>query len=171
VSKAHLRVIARQSGSLPRVGYLILLCIAALVVAAAPSAAIAQDRRPYPIFTSEHFVAAMKTIGQAFQAVNAALAKNEIEDSKAYLAISRDRLATTITFWRDRKKDDAIKMLREVLTKMDELDAAISVETVNPAAVSTLVKQVGAGCAACHAVYREQDPQTKAYRLKTGSVQ
>ena len=141
-----------------------------LVVVAAGSLVTAQQK-PYPIFTFDHFVAAMKTVGQAFGAVNAALAKNDFEDSKAYLAISRDRLATTITFWRDRKKDDAIRFLRDSMTKMDDLDAALSANTIDPTAVNAIAKQVGATCQACHAVYREQDPATKAYRLKPGSAQ
>jgi hypothetical protein len=145
---------------------ILLVCI--VVTASAGSVLHAQQQRAYPIFTLEHFVSAMKTIGQAFAAVNASLARNDYEDSKAYLAITRDRLATTITFWRDRKKDDAIKMLRDALTKMDELDAALSVEKIDPAEVSARARQVGAACAACHAAYREQDPSTKTYRLKTG---
>src|SRR5438477_13180288 len=70
-----------------------------------------QEKKPLPIYTLDQFVAGMKTIGQAFGAVNASLGRNVYDDSKAYLAISRDRLATTITFWRDRRKEDAIKML------------------------------------------------------------
>ena len=132
--------------------------------------ALAQEK-PYPIFTTEHFVSAMKTVGQAFAAVNASLGRNEFEDSKAYLVISRDRLATTITFWRDRKKDDAIKMLRDTVARLDDLDAALSADTIDPAAVAARVKQVGAACTACHAIYREQDPVTKAYRLKTGTIE
>ena len=85
----------------------------------------------------------MKTVGQAFAAVNASLDRSEFEDSKAYLAISRDRLATTISFWRDRKKDDAIKLLRETLTKLDDLDAALSAEKVDPRVVAAAAKQVG----------------------------
>src|SRR6185295_333620 len=108
---------------------------------------------------------------QAFNAVNATLPTGPIgpdkaSDAKAYLAISRDRLATTITFWRDRKRDDAIKMLRDVLNKMDALDEALSVDSVDPAAVSGITKQIGTACQACHQVYREQDPVTKAYRVK-----
>ena len=129
------------------------------------------QEKPYPIFTAEQFVSAMKTVGQAFTAVNASLGRNEFEDSKAYLAISRDRLATTITFWRDRKKDDAIKMLRDAVAKLDDLDAALSLDKVDPAAVAACVKQVGAACEACHAIYREQDPVTKAYKLKTGTAE
>jgi cytochrome c556 len=148
---------------------LTLPAITVLVLAAGAHATA--QKKPYPIFTQDHFVSAMKTVGQAFAAVNAALAKNELEDSKAYLAISRDRLATTITFWRDRQKDDAVKILRDVVTKMDELDAALSIEKVDPTAVSAITKQIGALCQACHSVYREQDPATKAYRVKIGSGQ
>ena len=129
------------------------------------------QEKPYPIFTAEQFVSAMKTVGQAFAAVNASLGRNEFEDSKAYLVISRDRLATTITFWRDRKKDDAIRMLRDAVARLDDLDAALSADTIDPAAVAARVKQVGAACEACHAIYREQDPVTKAYKLKTGTIE
>lgn len=55
--------------------------------------------------------------------------------------------------------------------KMDELDAALSADPIDPTAVSALAKQVNASCEACHAIYREQDPTTKAYRLKPGAVQ
>ncbi len=132
---------------------------------------VATAQKPYPIFTTENFVEAMKTVGQAFGLVNTSLAKNDFEKSKDFLARSRDQLATTITFWRDRKKDDAVKMLRDTLSKMDDLDAAMSGEQIDSAAVNALAKQVDAACQACHAVYRDQDPATKAYRLKPGSVQ
>src|SRR5262245_51171417 len=110
----------------------------------------------------------MKTVGQAFGLVNTSLGRKEYDDSKAYLAISRDRLATTITFWRDRKKDDAVKILRDTLTRLDALDVALSGEAVDAARVADAAKQVGTACEACHALYREQDPATKAYRFKAG---
>ncbi len=143
--------------------------LAATLAIASPGSA--QEKKPYPIFTYEQYVAAMKTIGQAFNAVTASLSRNEIEDAKAYLAISRDRLATTIVFWRDRKKDDAVRMLRDNLAKLDELDAALSVERVNRAGVDAMASQVTASCQNCHNVYRDQDPVTKAYRLKPGSAE
>jgi cytochrome c556 len=129
-------------------------------------AAAADDKKPYPVFTAEQFVSAMKTVGQAFTATNAAVTRNETEDAKAYLAISRDRLATTITFWRDRNRDDAVKMLRESLSLMDQLDVALSAEKVDTAKTGGLAKQIGASCQSCHQMYREQDPATKSYRFK-----
>jgi cytochrome c556 len=149
-------------------------CLAGLLVAVGVAVsgaeAVAQEK-PYPVFTAEHFVAAMKTVGQAFAAVTASIGRKEFEDSKSYLAISRDRLATTITFWRDRKKDDAIKMLRDAVNRMDDLDVALSADTIDPAVVAVRVKQVGAACQACHAIYREEDPVTKVYKMKTGTAE
>lgn len=145
----------------------VALVAGALLIASA-SISNAQEKKPYPVFTADHFVAAMKTIGQAFTAVNASLAANDAGESKAYLAITRDRVATTITYWRDRKNDDAIRILRDVLKNLDAMDDALSADTVDRAAVGAIGKQIGAGCQACHQAYREQDPVTKAYRFKAG---
>jgi len=138
----------------------------ALIGIAGLRAAAADDKKPYPVFTAEQFVAAMKTIGQAFTATNGAVTRSETEDAKAYLAISRDRLATTITFWRDRNRNDAVKMLRETVSLMDQLDVALSADPVDAAKTGNLAKQIGASCQACHQTYREQDPSTKGFRFK-----
>jgi cytochrome c556 len=142
--------------------------IGALGVFVAGSLTSAQEEKPYPIYTPDHFVAAMKTAGQAYALVNSSIAKDDVDEAKAFLAISRDRLATTITLWRDRKKDDAVRMLRNVLKRMDELDAALSAGPMDRAAVDAIGKQVEAGCAACHQMYREQDPATKSFRIGSG---
>jgi cytochrome c556 len=127
----------------------------------------AQEKAPkYPIFTADHLNEAMKTIGLAFTLTRSAIDKNSPENAKDYLIRARDQLATTITFWRDRKNEDAITTLRETLKKMDALDAAMSTETVDLKAAATLAGSVGQSCEACHAKYRDQDPTTKAYRVK-----
>ena len=140
-----------------------------LLVATLTSAAdvSAQEKAPkYPIFNAEHLDEAMKTIGLAFTLTRSAIDKNSPENAKDYLIRARDQLATTITYWRDRKNEDAIGILRETLKKMDALDAAMSTETVDLKAAATLAGSVGQSCQACHAKYREQDPATKAYRVK-----
>jgi cytochrome c556 len=154
----------KQQGGVMAVS--LLFASAALVL---PTGGIfAQERKPYPIFTAEHFVAAMKTVGQAFTAASGSLTRNDVDDAKAYLSITRDRLATTMTFWRDRRQEDAIRMLRTALTALDELDGALSTDPVDQTTVAAAAKQVGAGCDTCHAAYRDQDPATKAYRFKAG---
>jgi cytochrome c556 len=142
------------------------LAPAALLVfiAAAVSLVAAQTR--YPIFTLENFVTTMKTVGRNFTGVNQSVAKGDFETAKAQLARSREQLAITITYWRDRQKDDAIGMLKDSLTKMDALDAMLSSETVDEKAAASGAQQVADACQACHSVYREQDPATKTYRIK-----
>jgi hypothetical protein len=120
----------------------------------------------YPIYTADHLNEAMKTVGLAFGLAENAVTKNDFENAKDYLIRARDQLAPSITFWRDRKLDDAVTMLRDTLKKMDALDAAMSTEKVDARAVAGLAKDASASCETCHAKYREQDPATKAYRVK-----
>ena len=79
----------RRRASTARVDRLAALIVVFVVVSSGAQAA-AQEKA-YPIFTAEHFVSAMKTVGQAFVAVKASIGRREFEDSKSYLAISRDR--------------------------------------------------------------------------------
>jgi hypothetical protein len=146
-----------------------LAALAALALGG--SLAIAQQPSPkYPIFTADHLDQAMKTVGLAYGLTRSAIDKKDTTNAKDYLVRARDQLATTITFWRDRKRDDAIAILRETLKKMDALDAEMSVETVNMSAVSALAASVGASCEACHTKYREQDPATKAFRVRADAI-
>ncbi len=135
------------------------------------SALTTAQRNPYRNYTVDKFVLSMQTAGRNFGAVNDLLAKNDFETAKAQLTRAREQLAITVQFWRDKQKDDAVKMLRDTLTKMDALDAELSREKVDAATVSAAARQVNAACQTCHAGYRDQDPATKAYRLKPGSVQ
>jgi hypothetical protein len=99
------------------------------------------------------------------------LAKKEYESAKAQLSRAREQLAITVTFWREKKKDDAVRVLKETLDRTDDLDAALSEETVNASAISAASQRLAAACQACHVVSRAEDPATKTYRLKPGSVQ
>ena len=128
-------------------------------------------QKAYPIFTLDQYTTMMKTAGRNFGAVNVSLSNSDFEAAKAQLTRAREQIAITVTFWRDNKKDDALKMLRNTLSKMDELDVALSAEKVDAGASRDLAREVNAGCQSCHAVYRDQDSTTKAFRLKPGSVQ
>ena len=141
------------------------------VVAGFAVAATAADQAKYPIFTPTNFVDTMKIVGLNFSAVNAAIASQDFSTAKAQLIRSRERLALTITFWRDRKKDDALRILREALTGMDDLDTLLSANPVDAPAANAALKQIGAKCQACHVANREQDPGTHTYRFKPGLVE
>jgi hypothetical protein len=146
-----------------------LPAVIGLLVVLGGSLAVAQKANP--IFTIDHLSATMKMLGPNFRAATASLMAGDYEAAKAQATRTREQLATTITFWRDHERDDAIALLRATVAKIDDLDTALSAETIDPAAVAALAAEVDAACQACHTVYREQDPVTNEYRLKQGSVE
>jgi hypothetical protein len=140
--------------------------VAACVALFLGASALAQ-RSPYPIYTVDHLNEAMKTVGLAFQLTTASVEKNDAENAKDFLARSREWLAPTITFWRNRQTEDAIALLRGTLKKLDALDGALSAEQVDFAAARSLVRDINASCESCHAKYREIDPATNSYRVRS----
>jgi hypothetical protein len=138
-------------------------------IASAPGASA--QKNPYRNYTEAKFVENMQTAGRNYAAVTDLLAKREYEPAKAQLTRAREQLAITITFWRDRKQDDAVKLLRDALRAMDDLDVTLSAEPLQPSDVGATANRVAAACEACHVRHREQDPATKAYRIKPGSLQ
>ena len=124
---------------------------------------------PYPIFTEAHLDATMTTLGPNVAGVRAALAAGDYSTAKERAIRSREQLATTITFWRDRDRDDAVGWLRTALERLDALDTALSVESVDAAAVVAIGDEISEVCNACHAVYREPDGDG-GYRVKASAL-
>ena len=142
--------------------------VATVLSGAAPRA---QDGpKPYPIYTAAHLAGTMETLGPNFAAAVRALEAGDHPVAKERLARAREQLATTITFWRQRERNDAIRFVRTAIDGMDDLDAALSGESVDARPAAALAGEVEATCNACHAVYREEDP-AGGYRLKPGSIQ
>jgi hypothetical protein len=139
---------------------------AALIVLVGASGVALAQKNPYRNYNEEKFVQNMQTAGRNYAAVNDLIGKKDYESAKAQLTRAREQLAITVQFWRDKKKDDALELLRESLERSDDLDNALSEETVNPEAVTAASQRLGASCQSCHAQYRVQDPATKAYRVK-----
>ena len=124
---------------------------------------------PYPIFTEAHLDATMTTLGPNVAGVRAALAADDYSTAKERAIRSREQLATTITFWRDRDREDAVGWLRTALSRLDALDTALSAESVDAAAAVAIGDEIAEACNACHAVYREPDGDG-GYRVKTSAL-
>ena len=92
---------------------------------AAAVAAIAQQR-PYPVYSEYHLDRTMKLVGRNFAGAREALDAGEFETAKALFTRSREQIAVSITYWRHNRRDDAVRMLRDVLDGLDALDAALS---------------------------------------------
>jgi hypothetical protein len=141
-----------------------------LVVSALAYPVVAAQKNPYRNYTQEKFEENMQAAGRNYAAVASLIGNGDYESAKAQLTRAREQLAITITFWRDRQRDDAVGMLRSALHGMDGLDAVLGATPVDAGAVRAAAQKVDAACAACHNVYRDQDPATKAYRLKPGTT-
>jgi hypothetical protein len=133
-----------------------------------PAASAAQDG-PYPIFTEAHLDAIMTTLGPNVAGVRAALAAGDYSTAKERSIRSREQLATTVTFWRDRERQDAVGWLRTALNRLDALDTVLSVEPVDGAAAAAIAGEITETCTACHAVYREPDGDG-GYRVKSSAI-
>lgn len=141
------------------------ISLVALVVVCASAVVMAQG-----ISTPEQLDAVMKRVGPAQQALNKAIQSMAYADAKTQLGIVRQNLTQSESFWVVKKKDDAVKMSKEVMSKIGALDKMLSTPSPDNAAVTAAFKEVGGACRNCHMAYREQD-KNENYILKPGSVQ
>jgi Cytochrome C' len=141
-----------------------LSCCTALIVACAGTIALAQK-----VTTPDELDKAMKRIAPAQGAANKAIQSMAWGDAKSQIAVVKQSLADTESFWAANKKDDAVKMLKDSIAKVTAVEEAVSAPTPDQQAVLAAFKQVGGTCAACHKQYREQD-ENMNYRLKAGTI-
>ena len=118
------------------------------------------------VFTLSDLEKAMKAIGRNMALANTAIASADFEGAKVRVARAREQLSPTVTFWTNEKKADAVKLVKDATVALDALDVTLSANPVDPAAVGAAVMKLDAACQACHAIYREEDPATKTFRLK-----
>jgi cytochrome c556 len=112
---------------------------------------------------------AMKKVGPAQVAVNKAIQSMAYADAKAQLVIEKQALMDAENFWVVNKKDDAVKISKDVLAKIDVLEKALSVPAPDNAVVMAAYKEVGGTCATCHKTYRVQD-ENQQFILKPGTI-
>ena len=117
-------------------------------------------------FSVDDLDKAMKAVGRNVALANTAIVSKDFEGAKVRVARAREQLSPTVSFWTNEKKADAVKLVRAATAKLDALDRALSANPVDASAVGVAATELDAACQACHAVYREQDPATKTFRLK-----
>jgi cytochrome c556 len=121
------------------------------------------------VTTPEELDKTMKRIAPAQGATGKAIQSMAWADAKAQVAIVKQALMDTESFWTANKKDDAVAMLKDSVAKVTAVEQALSAASPDQQAALAAFKQVGATCAACHKQYREQD-ENQQYRLKAGSI-
>jgi cytochrome c556 len=140
----------------------------AIAVAAAVTAGGAVLVAQTAVTTAEDLDQIMKK-ASAFRQVDKAVQSNNPADAKAQLAIVKAAVAESQSFWVTHKKDDAVKMNKESLAKLDALEKVLSAGALDVAAATAAFKEAGGACRACHQQYRIEDEKNQ-YHLKPGSV-
>jgi len=136
---------------------------AAAVAIACAGVVIAQK-----VSTTDDLDKVMKRAG-AFRQVDKAIQSNNAGDAKAQLAIVRQAVLDSQSFWIEHKKEDAVKLNKESIAKLDELEKTLSAQPFDIAAATAKFKETGGSCRACHQQYRAED-ENNNYILKPGSV-
>jgi cytochrome c556 len=132
-----------------------------LVVTALTSAAVAAQK----VTNADELDKTMKRIAPAQAAAGKAIQSMSWADAKAQVAVVKQALVDTESFWTANKKADAVTMLKDSIAKVTAVEQALNAPTPDQQAVQAAFKQVGATCAGCHKQYREQD-EKQQYRLK-----
>jgi cytochrome c556 len=136
----------------------------AVLIALSGALVAAQNK----VATPEEFDKAMKPAGPAMRNMNKALASGAAADAKKELAVVKAALLDTQSFWVLHKKDDAVKMNKESIAKLEAFEKMLDGDKVAPEAAAA-VKEVGGTCSACHKQYREQDAEGN-YKMKAGTI-
>ncbi len=123
------------------------------------------------VFSARELDVVEKTLGEYFDAATKAASEKDHASAKVKLMVAHEYLARSWTFWRMNKKPDAEQMVTVAVARLENLDDALSKLVVDWHAVDASIAAATAACAACHEVYRTQDPVTHAYTIKQGSIE
>ena len=141
------------------------VCATALL-AVLGAGVIAQSK----ITTVEEYAKVMKSNAQANGASNKAIGSGAYADARTQLATRRGNFVMLQGFWTEKKRDDAVGILKDGVTRIDALDKMLSAPTVDQMAAQAAAKEFGGNtCGACHKLYREGDAQA-GFRFKPGVI-
>jgi cytochrome c556 len=121
------------------------------------------------VSTAKELDALMKRAG-AFRRVDRAIQTKNPAQARSELATVFQAVADSQSFWIEHKKDDAVKLNKESLAKLQALDKLLTNQaSFDVAAATAAFKEAGGACRACHQQYRVEDANNE-YALKPGSV-
>jgi hypothetical protein len=139
--------------------------LAAALVALAGAGVIGQAK----IATLQDHVALMKSNAQANGALNKAVGSGAFADARAQVATLRQNLMTLQAFWMEKKNAEAVKVVKEGLSRLDALDKMLGASAPDQVAAQAAAKEFGGNtCGACHKMLREGDAQT-GFRFQAGA--
>src|SRR4029453_14352316 len=103
-----------------------LLCASALMVVVG-AGVIAQSK----VTTADEYAQLMKANAQAAGAANKAIGSGAYADARMQYATLRKNFMALQGFWVDKKKDDAVAIVKDGLTRLDALDKPLGAGAVD----------------------------------------
>ena len=140
-----------------------VVCVTVLMIAWLGATGIAQTK----ITTGEEHAKVMRSTAEAFGGVTNAIAAGGVADARARLATAREGFIKLEGFWAEKKRDDAVGIVKGALTQLDEFEKLLSAQTVSRSATLGPTRRIQAACASCHALYRDGNNET-GFRFKPG---
>jgi mono/diheme cytochrome c family protein len=122
------------------------------------------------VSTPDDHVKVMKANAQAVGAMNKAIGSGAFADARTQATTLRQNFTALQGFWASKKKDDAVAILKDGLTRLDALDKVLAAPAPDQMAAQAAAKEFGGNtCGACHKLYREGDAQT-GFKFKAGVI-
>ena len=116
----------------------------------------------------EEYAALMKSNAQANGALNKAIGSASYADARTQVGILRKNFFALRPFWAERKRTDAVEIVRDGLSRLAAMEELLGRASVPQAEVQAAAKEFGGNaCGACHKLYREGDNQT-GFKFKEG---
>ena len=119
------------------------------------------------IATPQDYTMVMKSNAQSNAGIGKAINSGAYADAKTSLATLRQNFMALQTFWTEKKKDDAVGIVKNGLTQIDALDKLLAAPTVDQMAALAQAKMIQGACGACHGAYREGNAQ-EGFKFKEG---
>jgi hypothetical protein len=119
------------------------------------------------ITTVEDYAKVMKSTSQAMGALDKSLAADGLAEAKQQLSTVRQNFMALQAFWTAKKRDDAIGIVKDALTKIDALDKMLGSPAEDAKTAQAAAKEIRGSCGACHKLYREGDAKT-GFSFKPG---
>jgi cytochrome c556 len=121
------------------------------------------------VTTPEEHAAVMKANAGAVGPMNKAIGSGAFADARTQVATLRQNFIGLQGFWASKKKDDAVAIVKDGLTRLDALDKILAAPAPDQMAAQAAAKEfAGATCGACHKLYRDGDGKATPYTFKPG---
>jgi cytochrome c556 len=143
-------------------------CSTVAIIVLLGAALLAQA--PAKIATLADHAALMKSNAQANGTLNKSLGSGAFADARMAVATLRANYTTLRTFWTEKKRDEALKIVNDGLARLDALDKLLAAPTPDQMAAQAAAKEFGGNtCGACHKQFRDGDAQT-GFRFRDPTI-